>query len=167
VNVYDGLARKAAVISPCEQYRYQLYRWWAVIPRRWVLWVMLNPSIADANIDDPTIRRCIGFSKAWGYDGLMVGNLFAYRTTLPERLRQASDPMGPSNIEHLKTMAATASGVVCGWGANTILTPSMLEPTFDVLRLMSLQCLGKTKSGQPRHPLYVASSTPLESFSIT
>lgn len=161
---------KAAIISPCGTYRYELYRWWGVVPRRWVLWVMLNPSTADAEIDDATIRRCIGFSRAWGYDGLMVGNLFAYRSTDPKALRGVPDPVGPDNRNHLRSMLSQASGIVCAWGDVKVFTPSMIESILIGGGLnnneCAAQCLGKTKGGYPRHPVRLAASTPLEPFQL-
>ena len=108
---------KTAKISPCGQYRYRLGRLWDEdLPV--CLWIMLNPSKADANVDDNTIRRCVGYSKGWGYGSIQVGNLFAWRTTYPKELYQADDPVGSENDRHLRDMLAEADLVVCGWGPN-------------------------------------------------
>jgi hypothetical protein len=152
-----------AHLSPCGTYRYRLRRWWNERPERWALWIMLNPSTADAIQDDPTIRRCIGFSKAWGLDGLMVGNVFALRATDPKELRNVRDPYGPGNGTHLYAMAQLAEIVICGWGASDFVSQTHVscllrdldKPTF---------CLGTTKAGHPRHPLYVASATERQPF---
>lgn len=105
----------AAVISADGLYRYTLERQWCQDPR-YVLWLMLNPSTADATKDDATIRRCVGFAKSWGYGGILVGNLYAYRATHPRELKSAADPVGPENDVHLLLLFRRASLVVCGWG---------------------------------------------------
>lgn len=88
---------KTAIISEDEKYRYQLSRCWDETKPR-ILFIMLNPSTADANIDDPTIRRVISFAKSWGYGGVYVGNLFAFRSTDPKGLKQIADPVGENNM---------------------------------------------------------------------
>ena len=103
---------KTAEISSCEQYRYRLGRLWDEdLPG--CLWIMLNPSKADADIDDQTIKQCIGFSKGLGNGSLLVGNLYAWRTTYPRELYRADDPVGPENDWYLRTMLAEADRVIC------------------------------------------------------
>lgn len=165
----------AAIISECGQYRYRLSREWDP-DRAKVVWVMLNPSTADASIDDPTIRRCIGFSKAWGYGGLVVVNLFAYRATDPKDLLAITPQVaeGPENTTHVARAlceAATQNGlVVAAWGAGWDELKrrwSRLGPLsrMNVERAgVAVHCLGKTKSGSPRHPLYVRSDQHLMEF---
>ena len=109
-----------AVISQDERHRYSLTRRWGDGPRV-CCWIMLNPSTADATTDDPTIRRCIGFTHAWGYDALTVVNLYAWRATDPADLRNAAR-------------------------AGLLRRP--------------INCLGTTKTGAPRHPLYLRADTP-------
>src|SRR5262245_13227298 len=111
----DLFQQSSAELSPCGRYRYALTRTWGD-PKKVVCWVMLNPSTADADQDDPTIRRCLGFSRAWGAGGLVVVNLFALRATDPDQLRIAADPVGPDNDSHLST-AAFGRLVVAAWGA--------------------------------------------------
>jgi hypothetical protein len=155
-----------AHLSPCGTYRYRLRRWWNEPPKRWVLWIMLNPSTADASLDDPTIRRCIGFSKAWGFDGLMVGNLHALRATDPESLRSIRDPFGPGNGLHLREMARDAEQVICGWGAHDFVSQTSVASVLRDLDRPTF-CLGTTKAGHPRHPLYVANATERRAFPTT
>lgn len=136
-------------------YRYRLWRVWDEgLPT--CLFVMLNPSTADADRDDPTIRRCVGFAKAWGYGRLDVVNLYAYRATKPDELWSAGDPIGPRNDVVIADAMLDAIHVVVAWGANTGPTTAR---DVAVLRLAphprSIVCLGVTRSGQPRHPLYV------------
>ena len=97
-------------------YRYMLGRQWGAPP--FLLWMMLNPSTADATEDDPTIRRCSGFAKHWGFGGLVVVNLFAFRATNPADLRAAEQPIGPENDRHLVNAARSCPRVVAAWGAS-------------------------------------------------
>jgi hypothetical protein len=152
----------SAVVSPCGRYRYVLRR---EVPdlfatRRTALWVMLNPSTADATADDPTIRRCLDFSRAWGCDRMVVVNLYALRTTDPRRLWDAEDPVGPENDAHIGTAAGLAGLTVCAWGGH-----AKPERVAQILPLLSApQCLGRTRGGSPRHPLYLPKVTRLEPF---
>ena len=150
---------KLAVISDCGQYRYRLVREWSCDSPR-ITWVMLNPSTADAKEDDPTIRRCIGFAQRWGFGGINVCNLFALRATDPKELKKASDPLGPENESILQDIAAP---VVVAWGGNI---PNTLQADHlaRILRNKAKRqrhswwCLGKTKWGEPRHPLMLSYS---------
>lgn len=126
---------------------------------------MLNPSLADAKIDDPTIRRCIGFAKREGAGGLIVVNLYAFRETRPDALRRAKNPIGPRNRGTLMEAARNAgkSGLplICAWGAH-----GDGSEAIELFRRAGarLACLGKTASGGPRHPLYVKADQPFEGF---
>lgn len=157
-ELFDAVpdVRKSAVISDDDLYRYELTRHWSDVGRT-MLWVMLNPSTADADQDDPTIRRCIGFAKSWGYGSLIVANLFAYRATNPEALTGVADPIGPENDRRLLALARTCF-VVAAWGASV---PQYWRhrPTGIAQQLrdagVALHHIGLTKEGHPRHPLYV------------
>lgn len=149
----DGMQREA-VISPCGRYRYCLTREWdASASRRGAaLFVMLNPSTADASHDDPTIRRCIAYAKAWGFGRLSVGNLFALRATDPHVMLASKDPVGPDNDAALLSMAAESPLVIAAWGAmggheGRDRVVGALLPSLHALRL--------TRDGQPCHPLYL------------
>ena len=123
-----------------------------------VNWIMLNPSTADANKDDPTIRRCIAFSKAWGFKRLTVTNLFAFRATSPKDLFRAIKPVGPANDEYLTGTANVADQIVYAWGSQGDFRgrgDEVRHRMRDVIGKPEIVCLGCTKSGQPRHPLYV------------
>jgi hypothetical protein len=124
--------------------------------------VMLNPSTADAEIDDPTIRRCIGFARRWGYGRLAVANLFPLRAANPKALAtEAIDADADAqNVFYLGTLAHQANRLVVAWGANR-LAAAEIKTLFrlGVLTDRSLYCLGTTASGAPRHPLYVRGST--------
>lgn len=146
------MAVRQAVISPDGTYRYQLLRRWQK-GSSVVAFVMLNPSTADAEVDDPTIRRCIGFARAWGHDAMVVVNLFGYRATQPSELTGAGDPVGPDNDRHIKVATAQAERIICAWGAHP-LASERLEAVRALLPA-EVECLGLTASGQPRHPLYL------------
>lgn len=147
---------KTATISPCGKYRYTLRRIWdhALPP---CYWIMLNPSTADDKEDDPTIRRVIGFSRSWGCGSADVFNLFALRATDPMALQLEDDPVGPENDHHLSTIAKDRM-VVAAWG-----TWGDYRSRALAMRRMfdgRLICLGTTKDGHPRHPLYVRADAP-------
>ena len=144
----------SAVLSPCRQYRYALWRKWADGPQ--VLFVMLNPSTADESVDDPTIRRCISFAKAWGFGSLSVGNLFALRTPNPGQLIEHSSPIGDENDQWLRKLQDSAALTVAAWGNSGRLN----NRSASVAQILSKpHTLGLTKIAEPRHPLYVHSAT--------
>lgn len=154
----------SAVISACGGYRYRLDRCWDASGSR-VCWVMLNPSTADASDDDPTLRRCIGFSRAWGHGSLTVVNLYAWRATNPRELVHAGHAaVGPEADQYIREALHGASAVVFGWGGST--PPDAGMRIAEVVRMAcdaGLQpvALGVTNSGAPRHPLYLrAGLTP-------
>lgn len=161
------MVRGSALFSPCELYRYDLTREWGSGPT--VVWVMLNPSTADAEQDDPTIRRCIGFSKAWGYGSLVICNQWAWRSTDPKLLLKLGDPRGPRNAEVIASHIANAELAVAAWGANA---GKMAKVGYSRLNVegmaqrcgVRMSCLGLTKEGHPRHPLYVHRDQPLVAF---
>jgi hypothetical protein len=146
----------AAGISECGQYRYWLTRVWDK-SKPVVAWIMLNPSTADALVDDPTIRRCMGFARAWGAGGIYVANLFAFRASNPCDLWKASDPVGPNNnppiYAHTHGMR-----IVAAWGCQNGIGARVRE-VLKFLDGRQLECLGVTKDGHPRHPLYMAANT--------
>jgi hypothetical protein len=145
---------RTAEFDQSGAYRYHLGRAWDGGGRR-AAFVLLNPSRADAERDDPTIRRCIAFARAWGFGGLDVVNLFAWRCPRPRDLRAAADPVGPGNDRRLLRTARAADLVVAGWGN----AGSWLGRDRTVGALLGglgpVHCLGLTKQGRPRHPLYV------------
>jgi hypothetical protein len=148
---------RGADLSPCDQYRYRLWRLWDRT-RPAVLFIGLNPSTADAEQDDPTVRRCIGFAKEWGFGGIEVANLFAFRATDPGKLLTAADPVGPDNDAWLARLRSGSPAAVAAWGAHP-LARTRANALGSSLR--PLASLGVTKDGAPRHPLYVRKDTPL------
>lgn len=144
---------KGAELSECGTYRYQLWRIWNdKLPK--VLFIMLNPSTADATKDDPTIRRCISFAKSWGYGSLYVGNLFAYRSTSPKGLLEIADPFGEWNNYHLNEMENKCDLIVCAWGNAPILKELKYRPKLENIS-KPLHYLDLANSGTPKHPLYL------------
>lgn len=157
----------SATFSPCRTYRYELTRDWHAGPTR-VTWIMCNPSTADAFTDDPTIRRCIGFTRTWdsGYGGLRVLNLFGLRSTNPARLYEHHDPVGPDNDAVIRAFIANVDGpVVAAWGAHGqhLGRGAAVAAMFADARV-PLLCLGVTRLKQPRHPLYLAADSELADF---
>ena len=153
-----------ADLSDDGLYRYRLWRKWA--PGARMVFCMLNPSTADAHQDDPTIRRCIGFAKEHGCGALDVVNLFALRSTDPAALFDHPDPIGPANDDAIAAAAKGAAVVVVAWGAEGGLRHRDQE-VLDLLDRFAEAppvCLGRTKAGFPRHPLYVAKATPLSDY---
>ena len=140
-----------ACFSRTRTFRYSLYRIWDKnLPL--AMFVGLNPSTADENEDDPTVRRCAGFARSWGYGGLLMTNLFAYRSTDPEGLFAARDPVGPGNDDFLARTASRSSIIVAAWGNyGTYLQRSTRVRTL----LPNMHHLRLTQSGQPSHPLYL------------
>jgi len=153
---------KTAKLSPDGVYRYDLTRFWGdpnAFLRPHLTFVMLNPSTADADVDDPTIRRCMGFARREGYKGIRVVNLYALRTTRPVHLWEHPDPVGPENDDWirraLRHATANESPVVCAWGANA--RPDRVAWFREVAadEVTDLSALHVTKAGAPGHPLYL------------
>jgi len=151
---------KGAIISTCNKYRYQLWRIWNE-EKPLVLFICLNPSTGDANTDDPTLRRLMGFAYQIGCGGFYLGNLFAWRSPYPADLRYGRDPVGPENDKYLKVMANKVQTIVFAWGNDGDLHErcKQVQGMFP-----TAMCFGVTKAGQPRHPLYLHQNTELIPF---
>lgn len=151
-----GPIARLATFSPCGSYRYRLDRAWTPplfgVLAGFVLWVMLNPSMADARVDDPTIRRTMGFSMRWGFSRSIVANLFGWRSTDPDALHGVHDPVGPDNDDVIRELARDAARIVVAWGSH----PMARARAEVVLPLLGPRlALRLTKTGAPEHPLYV------------
>ena len=167
MELFVDLDAPTAELSPCGTYRYNLTREWS--DGQCVAWLMLNPSTADAREDDPTIRRCIGFSKRWGYGRMIVVNLFALRSTDPRALAKNTDPVGVQNDYWITKAMQEARECVCAWGCQQHLTTSKLRerPAHTVKMVrehVPTACLGYRKDGAPRHPLMLSYDTEREAF---
>lgn len=165
--------RSGAELSPDGRFRYSLWREWS--GARWMAFVMLNPSTADANVDDPTIRRCIGFAKREGCGGIEVVNLYPFRATKPADLIaavRAGERVydGRSLIvirDTLQWALEHGVDVVAAWGAHAPgkwLETGLVQndPSWSLLQAEGrVKSLGVTRSGAPRHPLFVGAFEPL------
>ena len=174
IDTNDQPRARSAVISPDGKYRYHLWRKLSDHPRV-ATFIMLNPSTADAHTDDPTIRKCLGFTRRWSCGELQVVNLFALRTKSPASLRRAPDPTGPENLDWLQRTLklganqpnpARRGPVICAWGTHC----RKIGQVETVLRLIKgicqPMCLGVTRDGHPRHPLYVPYRAELVAFEV-
>lgn len=148
----------AAWISDDAVYRYRLERAWGSSPQR-VLWVMLNPSTADAMHDDNTIRAIRRLTNAWGYMRFDVGNIYALRSRDPSALWTAVDPRGPKNFWHVREMAARAQLIVAAWGAHAR-ADDAAAMTQLLTKYDDVWCLGRNANGSPKHPLFTRTDTP-------
>lgn len=168
------------ILHPCKfsddrRYRYTLECHWVWTsnpgwqPKR-IMWIGLNPSTADERALDPTLKRIEGFSRSWGFEAFIMTNLFAFRATDPKVMFAADDPIGPENDQHLLATAAQCSQIVAAWGAGQLTgafllragrVRALLEPFRD-----KIVCVGTTRDGFPKHPLYVRGDTPSEPFKI-
>ncbi len=142
--------KNTAKLSRCRKYRYALWRTWDdSLP--FVMFVGLNPSTADENTDDPTLIRCMNFAKSWGYGGVCMANLFAFRATDPNVMKSAEKPVGRLNNKWLRELAGQAGLVVAAWGNDG----AYLGRSQKVVNMIpQLHCLKMNKSGEPAHPLY-------------
>ena len=151
-----------AVFSLSRTYRYTLSRVWNE-KEPYVMFVGLNPSTADETKNDPTVTRCINFADAWGYGGIIMTNIFAYRSTDPKNLLTVDDPVGPKNDEYLLKTAGDAGLIVCSWGYFPEHEARQGDVRNRTLFPHRLYHLGLTKKGWPRHPLYLKKSVwPIE-----
>jgi hypothetical protein len=157
---YHG-SPSGAIFSTCEKYRYVLWRRWGDAPP--LAFIGLNPSTADASQDDPTIRRCIGFAKRFQAGGLVMLNLFAFRATDPSALVLFANPdhpeagVGPNHDEMIRPWMGLCNKAIAAWGASVphrSARPTVLS-AMAVDTIGGLWCLGQTKDGSPRHPLYL------------
>lgn len=147
-----------ARFSRCRRYRYSLERRWANGDGK-VLFIGLNPSTADQRQDDPTIRRCVGFAKSWGYAAMEIVNLFAFRATYPNDLKRAADPIGPANDRWIRTAIENCDLKIACWGS-----AGQFKQRGQIIRqtYSGLKCLRLNQSQQPAHPLYLkADLTPI------
>lgn len=152
----------SATISADGKYRYDLTRYdkSAGDLTSPCIFIMLNPSTADAEKDDATIRRCRGFARSWGYGRLIVLNLFAFRATKPDELKKVDDPVGPLTDDFLRRYLKIASRwnglIVCAWGTHGVYR-GRCAFVLDTIEAMGCRpmALRVTKDGHPSHPLYL------------
>ncbi len=155
----DGLPERS-VYSHDMVYRYAFARWWGEPDvARFAVWVLLNPATGDTEMRRrPTLERCIRWSRASGHDGIMIVNIFGYRTTNPKVLRSVQDPVGRHTDASLRGITAAGAETIAAWGSHGRLN----RRSHEVGPLLATpQCLGTTVRGEPRHPLYVKGDTRL------
>ncbi|MGB1140967.1 MAG: DUF1643 domain-containing protein [Halioglobus sp.] len=142
--------KNTASLSRCRRYRFALWRTWDdTMP--YAMFIGLNPSTADETTDDPTLVRCMNFARTWGYGGVCMANLFAFRATDPLDMKAAEDPVGRRNNHWLKKLAADAGIVIAAWGNDG----AYMDRAERVKALVpDLYCLKMNRTGQPAHPLY-------------
>lgn len=150
-NVLRDDRDTGAEFSECDEYRYRLWRTWDT-SKPTLAFIMLNPSTADATSLDPTCRRCKTYAEDWGYGKLVVGNIFALRSTDPQGLYEHDDPVGPANDEHLREIVDEADRVIAAWGTHG----ALMDRGREVAEMLDgeLEALDTTKDGHPNHPLY-------------
>ena len=165
--VGERFEMKIAIVSPCGKYRYTLERLWGTGPT--LLIVMLNPSTADAQKDDQTIRRCRHIAQLFGYGAMKVVNLFAYRTKSPKDLKASVGILGilgPNNDEQIAGAARDAEAILVAWGNHG----SFLGRDSQVRRILldnkdpktPVYCIAMTRRCQPMHPLYAPSGCMMD-----
>lgn len=157
--VVRGEVEAGASFSKCERYRYTLWRTWREGGTR-AMFIMLNPSTADENKLDPTVTRCRNFAEAWGYGGLLVCNIFAYRATKPQDMKAQNDPVGPCNDAILKSSAKTivreGGVVICAWSQHgKLLGRAQTVRTMLFNASIKMHYLRMGAGGMPHHPLYL------------
>lgn len=155
----------AARFSKCGLYRYTLARKWDPASES-IAFIGLNPSTATEADDDPTIRRCIDFAQRWGYGGLIMLNLFAFRSTDPDGMKSAAEPVGIENDYWIMAICQNAGATVAAWGVHgEHLNRDRVVVSQFRAKMIPLKCLGMTKDGLPRHPLYLNKRTELVAYS--
>jgi hypothetical protein len=178
---------RSAVFSQDRAYRYTLWREWSVQeialtvahdvdprPFDYVQFIGLNPSVADEERNDNTMVRCMDFAKRWGFGGMCMTNLFAWRDTKPKDMKRAVDPIGQNNDDWLETIASDAGLIVCCWGihgphrnrASEFLARPVFSERLQRANGSSLQAFGLTANGQPKHPLMLAHKAQLQPLAV-
>lgn len=161
-----------AQFSPNRKYRYLLIRTWdEKLPNLGL--IMINPSNADEETDDPTIRRCIALAKNLGYGSIWVGNLFAYVCSQPNNMfalqrNEGVDVVGPDNLVYLEHLFENVDACICAWGNNG---NKGIEAKDEIAFLsrrnkVPLYAFQLTKTGEPQHPLYLPNNTDVSSFTL-
>jgi hypothetical protein len=159
-----GNETREAAFSPCGHYRYYLKICWDV--GQVCNFIGLNPSTATERADDPTIRKCKGFARRWGFSGIVMTNLFAFRATKPGDMKAHADPIGELNNHFLKQVARGCHRSVAAWGNDGVHLnrAAVVAALLKKERTLALTCLGVTGQQQPAHPLYLSYDVPLWTF---
>lgn len=162
--VVDQIERWAE-LSLCETWRYVLGRRWGPDQDNHLIFVMVNPSKADATIDDPTVRKCMGFARVYGYAGIRVLNLFSYRETYVEEVAKQPEARlnGPGTEKWWHATVTPSSHVIVAWGSHAPLKKQIQKRVIDIQHWLPKQtyCLGTNADGSPSHPLMLSYGTEL------
>ena len=161
VTIFKNMV-SGATFSKCRKYRWTLWRLEdGCEPHQLCVWLGLNPSTADEKLDDPTIRRCMRFTRDWGFKGYLMLNIFAYRATDPKVMKKQSDPIGEFNDDAIMSMTNNSGLNVAAWGTHGEFMDRGMN-VRNMLATRNLHHLGLTKHGHPKHPLYLrADSKPI------
>jgi hypothetical protein len=152
---YEGNEMAGAIFSPDRAYRYALWRQWSPeTPARTISWVLLNPSTADAVQLDATLTRCRSHSRRWKFDRMNVLNLYAFRDRNPDVMRRQVDPIGPDNVAAIRQYVNESELCIAAWGEK-VMHPGRLDWLRELVAPVPIHVLGYTKTGEPRHPLYM------------
>ncbi len=164
--------QKDAIVSETGRYRYRLTRKWNDKDKN-ICFVMLNPSTADASVDDPTIQSCMRIAAMHGYGSLTVVNLYALRSTDPDQLAKVKDATGgyPNKL-HIEAAVRECDTLLYAWGSHKFAKRQAQRVIADIAGLIDREdckcgapvCLHINKDGMPKHPLYVAAETPFEPY---
>lgn len=159
-----GYTDSSAVFSSCRTWRYTLTR--TINPHfPMIAFIGLNPSTADETLDDPTIRRCINFSRSWGFGQYVMLNLFGFRSTLPSGLLTINDPVGPDNDRYIADTLKLADAVCVAWGSHAKVRKILQPRAAAVLEMIkNPMCLGINADGMPVHPLYQPANLKLINY---
>lgn len=155
-----------AEFSPCRRWRYTLWRIWDE-SKPYCAFIGLNPSTATETENDPTVSRCINYARDWGFGGMYMLNIFAWRATDPNDMKAADEPVGAENDIAIVKVAKNAGLVICAWGNHG----SYRNRSASVRRLLKQEgvvphCLVITGSGEPGHPLYLRSDCKPVKFDL-
>ena len=152
--------KKRAIFSPCQTYRYSLTRIWNE-NKKLILFIGLNPSTADETSDDPTIRKCMHYAYQWGFGGLIMVNLFAFRATLPNDLKKSKFPVGKNNNQFIINAILESEMAVVAWGNDG----QLYGRDKEVLEFIpNPMCININKTGLPAHPLYQKNDASPKSY---
>lgn len=160
---------RSATISACALYRYRLERQFGEGPT--MMFVMVNPSTADAEKDDQTIKKCVGFATRAGCGRIIVGNKFAWRATDVTELRAVRDPIGSDNDRHLRAMMLEADRIVVGWGQLAKIPECRRDRWKDIVRMADaagkpLHAIGTNADRHPKHPQMTGYDVPIVAWDV-
>jgi len=164
ITNHEGFLQSCAYFSNDEKYRFILTRKWNKA-NKVVVFIGLNPSKATEMISDPTVRRCVNYAKQWGYDEMIMLNIFALRSTNPKQLYKSKDPIGDMNDFCIREDIEMADLIVASWGNHGEHLGRGME-VYKIIKEMNVKCFGINQSGQPVHPLYQRNDAELIDFKM-